>query len=386
MRRWLHVQRYVQGESRALETLLLRRTETLLRAATQSEDGGPAADGSYVITLTTRLAGLEVIKHVRVRTGVAYRSGLRTLLPITWHAEPARHAFPAFEGTLELEPLDEHTAALSLAGSYRTPLGPLGGVADAAALHHVAVATAERLVAGLADELERVAAEPGRPTRSRGPRRGEPLRVGDVMTPDPIVFDASMPLRTASLLLFHAEISGAPVVTASGELIGVLSERDLLAKEATTRFGIGRAVADEDRRREARTAGEACSRPARTTVPDARLADVARMLLDYDISRLVVVDGGEVAGIVSRHDVLAALLRDDAEILYVLQQELKAHDAEDVEVTVHAGVVELAGRARLRSVAEQLPALAATIDGVIAVDADDLMWAEDDILPPVPYI
>lgn len=386
MRRWVFAQRYVRGEPQALERTLLREVDRLIRVAAVSPDQEPAADGSYVIELATQVAGLEVAKHVRVRTGVAFRSGHRVLLPLSWHAEPARVVFPAFEGTVELEPLDNHTAALSLAGSYKTPLGPVGGLADATALHRIAVDTAERLVAGLATELTWAVAGPPHIEESEGPRRGEPLRVMDVMTADPIVLDAEMPLRTAALLLFHGEISGAPVVTVTGELVGVLSERDLLAKEATVRFNLGREGAAEDRRRDARTAGQACTRPARTTVPEARLSDVAREMLDHDVSRLVVIDEGKVAGIVTRHDVLAALLRDDGDIAYAIQRILDTQGATGVHVSVHAGEVTLSGRAERRSVVERLPDVVAAVDGVLAVETADLQWEDDDILPPVPYV
>jgi CBS domain-containing protein len=386
MKRWIYAYRYVAGDPERLEDVLLSRADELILDATTGAEPEPAADGSFTVDLTTPLAGIDVAKRIRVQIGVAYRTASRTMLPLQWHADPGRRAFPQFEGTLEIEPLDSRTAQLTLAGSYRLPLGPVGAAVDATVLHGAAKRTAEHLVRALAGGLTKEAAAGPRAAPSPGPRRGEALRVADVMTDEPLTLDDSLPLRTAALLLFHAEVSGAPVVARSGKLVGVLSERDLLAKEATARFGFGRKAAEEDRRRLARTAGDACTRPARTTAPDSLLADVAREMLDADVSRLVVVDEGRVTGIVSRHDVLAALLRDDTEIDYALQRVLDTEHATEVQATVTWGEVKLAGSTRLRTTAEKLPRLAGEIEGVMDVDAEELSWEENDVIPPLPYV
>jgi CBS domain-containing protein len=57
--------------------------------------------------------------------------------------------------------------------------------------------------------------------------------VGDVMTPDPIVFRTDESLQEAARRLEESEISGAPVVDSSGQLVGVLSETDLVRARAT---------------------------------------------------------------------------------------------------------------------------------------------------------
>lgn len=385
MKRWIYAYRYAAGSPELLERTLLARAGGLLTEATAGIEQDPAADGSFTVDLTTPLAGIDIAKRIRVHVGVAHRRATRVVLPVRWHADPARLAFPEFTGTLELEPLDARTVQLSMAGSYGVPLGVLGAVVDATVLQGAAQRTAEHLVGRLARALTQAAGTPV-PRPARGPRPGEPLRVADVMTSDPLTVDAELPLRTTAMLLFHAEISGAPVVSRKGELVGVISEHDLLAKEATSRFGWGRKAADEDRRRWARTAGEACTRPALVTAPGARLGEVARAMLDADVSRMVVVDAARVAGIVTRHDVLAALLREDADIAYAVQQVVEREEAPGVKVDVAWGEVRLAGTAPLRSTADRLPVLVAAVEGVMAVDGEELAWADNDVLPPVPFV
>jgi CBS domain-containing protein len=380
VRRWLYTYQYVPGEPEQLEQRLQAEAGELVRRALGADRHETAVDGSLLVDLPGELAGIDMAKQVRVRTGVAHRSGSRLLIPIEWRAEPARLMFPAFEGQLELEQQSSAHVQLSLVGSYRVPLGPVGGLADTAGLHRVAERTVEQVLQGVARELSASASE------TPGPRfaRRWPLRVRDVMTPDPLVLDPQLPLKSAALLLFYAEVSGAPVVAADGSLMGVLSERDLLAKEAPERFGFGRAAADEQRRRDATTVADACSRPAAVTVPDARLADAARELLDRDISRLVVIDEGRVVGIVSRHDVLAALVRDDAELYAAVQEALEPLDADGVRAEVTWGEVVLSGTVELRTTHAAAVDAVRGVDGVMSVDAEGLAWQQDDIVPFVP--
>jgi CBS domain-containing protein len=386
MRRWIYAYRYVKGDPKDLERTMLERGRDLLQLATAASDVEPAGDGTFLVHVQSRVAGLDLAKQVRVSIGVARRKLMRVILPVAWHADPARIAFPAFEGSIELEPLDRDLAQLTVVGSYMVPLGPLGVAADVTVLRQVGDGTADRLAAALARELERATASPAPVERPGGPRQGQPLVVRDVMTVDPLVIPADAPLRTAALMLFHAQVSGAPVVDDDGALVGVLSEHDLLAKEASVAPGMGRRAREEDRRRHAVTVGEACSRPAFVTAPDARLSEATREMLDRDVSRLAVVDGGRVAGIVTRHDVLAAFVRDDAELQYAIQRVLDDHRATDVDATVQWGEVTLTGTARLRSTATQLPQAVSRVDGVIAVHTAGLTWLEDDVIRMAPSL
>jgi CBS domain-containing protein len=381
MRRWLYTYQYVTGAPDQLVRRLQAEAGELVRRALGAPLHETAVDGSILVDLPGEMAGVGMTKQVRVRTGVAHRSGRRLLIPIEWRAEPAGIAFPVFEGNLEVEKQSSTHVQLTLVGSYRVPLGPAGGLVDTAGLHRVAERTVERMLRAVADEL----GAPASVSIGMAQRRW-PLRVEDVMTPDPLVLDPETPLKSAALLLFYAEVSGAPVVAADGSLVGVLSERDLLAKEAPDRFGFGRAAADDHRRREATTVADACSRPAAVTVPDARLADVANELLDRDISRLVVIDEGRVVGIVSRHDVLAALVRDDAELYAAVQETLDPFDGADVSTEVTWGEVALSGTVDLRTTHAAVIDAVRAVDGVMRVNADGLVCQHDDIVPFMPLV
>lgn len=385
MKNWLFAHQTVPGDPEELARRLRHELRDLLRRATGTADDEVTADGSFLLHLGGPGSGLPV-KHVRVHTGVATtvdRVEGRLRLPLRWQADPAAVLYPAFEGALELYTSGSHQADLVLVGSYRPPLGPVGELADVVALGRVADRTAQRLVTALAGQLRAAlpAADPDAPP----PSPAAPLLVGALTTPDPLVLHDRLRLRAAVMLLHHLGVHGAPVVDAAGDLVGVLSEADLLEKAAAPRMGLGMgpAAAQSLRRHDALTVGDACSRPAIATAPEATVADAARLMLDRGVARLVVVDDGRVAGIISRSDILRALLRTDAELeaaATALVDALGEH-----EVTVHAawGEVTLDGvvghRSHLATVVEQVRA----IDGVMAVDAD-LSWRDNDIVELFP--
>jgi CBS domain-containing protein len=358
----------------------------LLQAATASPPSEPGGDGSFLLDLPARAFGRDLAKQVRVRTGIRHRAGHRVLLPIEWRAEPAGALFPTFEGTLELEELAPRLTELRLVGRVASPLGPLGGYLDAGALRRIGDATAERLVIDLIRALE-TAARSGSGAPAAGRRPGDVV-VGDVMTPAPIVVTEDTPLRECVRTLSSGGVSGLPVLDDDGVLVGILSEADLLPRLAPDRGGIGRRANEEARRRDARTAGAACSRPPRCTAVDTPVVAAARELLDHDVARLVVLDGGQVAGIVTRHDVIRALVRADEDVAAAVDGVLRDRGADEVFVDVHAGEVRLEGEVELRTVAAELPTLIEAIPGVDRVDDTRLAWRVDDLvaLTPTPLI
>jgi CBS domain-containing protein len=382
VRYWVYRYDYVRGDVAQLDATLRARVTDIIRAATGAPDDRPAADGSFAVPLSGIVAGRTITARVRVTTGVATHEAGYLRIPVQWRGDRHAHLLPDFDGTLELQPEWDSQAQLTLTGSYHVPLGPLGVAVDSTVLNGVAYDTVGQLVGRLAVELER--ALPSASSARRQLASGPLLRVRDVMSFDPVVIDESTPVTSAAQILFACEISGAPVVSPTGRLVGVISERDLLDKEAPPSAGIGRATREAERRRDARSVGEACTRPAVTTSPDATVHAVAGLMRHRGVGRLVVVDGSEIRGIVSRHDILKALMRSDQQLQAVVDEIISDNKAEHVYATVDWAEVTLSGTAPTRSQATELVSQVSDIDGVVGVN-DHLLWEFDDLVTlPMP--
>jgi CBS domain-containing protein len=374
MERWVCARRTVTGEPEALKRLLIADTPALLQAATGSPAEAPGGDGSFPLVLTTEGGGVH--KAVSATVGQAsVRSGWMQI-PLRWRADPLPGLFPAFDGFVEVEDLDRRSIGLAVLGRYRPPASLLGGLADRLALSRVADGVVERIARGLVGALvsQDVAhADPG-----------PAMTVQDVMSPEPLVFGEEMSLRGAANLMLLGRIHGAPVVDDHGQLVGVLSEADLLDKVAPYREGVSRDVRLSWRRHDAVTVGEACSRPARTTAVDATIRAAAAQMAEQDVSRLVVMRGAEVAGILTRHDVLKALVRGDAAIESAVEVVVDRAGHDGLAVDVADGRVTLSGRVPLHSQAIHLQEEIGQVDGVLAVDVSDLRHEADDLVGPPP--
>jgi CBS domain-containing protein len=124
--------------------------------------------------------------------------------------------------------------------------------------------------------------------------------VGDLMTPDPVVVSESMPLVEAAKLMDVHGVSGLPVVDASGALVGVVSQTDLL--HARTTEGLWHAWPGLAVR-------HLMTRPAVRVDVDAGLDDAAELMERLRIHRLVVVadDGQTPVGVLSVSDLVHSM-------------------------------------------------------------------------------
>jgi len=124
--------------------------------------------------------------------------------------------------------------------------------------------------------------------------------VGDFMTPEPLVAFEGMPLVDAAGLMDEHNISGLPVVDASGALVGVVSETDLL--HARTTEGLWHAWPGLSVR-------HLMTRPAISVGADSNLEDAAGLMERLRIHRLVVVadDGRTPIGILSVSDLVHSM-------------------------------------------------------------------------------
>jgi CBS domain-containing protein len=129
-----------------------------------------------------------------------------------------------------------------------------------------------------------------------------PLPVGAVMTPFPVVVRVDTSLDEIAELLAENDVSGVPVVDASGVLVGVVSQTDLIRAAASSGQGL--------RPWTGYTARHVMSRHPVIAHEDTPLVEAARRLERHGIHRLVVVaaDGTTPIGVVSISDLLPLLV------------------------------------------------------------------------------
>jgi len=146
------------------------------------------------------------------------------------------------------------------------------------------------------------------------------LTAGDLMSREVVAIPQHLSVRKAARLLSDAKVSGAPVIDGLGVCVGVLSATDFVhlaeADRPATRVK-NQCVCSEWQVVEVEnlpTDEVSCfMTPDPVTVrPSANITQLARMMLDAHIHRLIVVDSqGRPVGIVSSTDVLAAVAYAD---------------------------------------------------------------------------
>ncbi|UNO38893.1 CBS domain-containing protein [Streptomyces sp. MST-110588] len=196
--------------------------------------------------------------------------------------------------------------------------------------------------------------------------------------------------EVVSILAKHRK-TGLPVVDGDGKVLGVISETDLMFRQAAQdilqnrwynrRRLTGSARAARARARSLR-AGQLMTSPPVTVGPHQSVAEAARLMVAGRIDRLPVVDAeGRLCGLVTRSDLLKVYLRPDEEIREELITEVLVRTLglkpAAIGVTVNAGVVTLRGRLPRSGEVRTAVRLAGRIDGVVAV-VDELEYAEDD--------
>lgn len=115
-------------------------------------------------------------------------------------------------------------------------------------------------------------------------------------------------------VLAERDISGMPVVDSAGDVVGVVSERDLayalggpLVRRSLRRHH-GRPISPaSDLPREGRRAKDIMTTPVLAVAPDTAIEEVARVMQAHQVNRVPVIDDGRLVGIVTRGDVLGAV-------------------------------------------------------------------------------
>ena len=198
--------------------------------------------------------------------------------------------------------------------------------------------------------------------------------VKDVMTAEVVAVRRDTTFKELAAVLRRYRVSALPVVDDAGRVIGVVSEADLLAKEALADPGVMAEVLHRKdvRKAEGLTAGDLMTSPPVTAAPEDPIGQAARMMHFMRVKRLPVVNsGGQLVGIVSRSDVLAVFDRPDEDIRTEIVDSMLLHefliDPRLFKVTVESGVVTMEGTPETAALGHALVRKARHVPGVVAV-------------------
>jgi CBS domain-containing protein len=198
------------------------------------------------------------------------------------------------------------------------------------------------------------------------------MRVRDLMTSPAVAVSHQTTLRETAALLSRQRIAGVPVVR-DGELVGVVSEADIIEKERGPDEA-SRDLASRLLRRKrsaaayATTAGDAMTSPP--VVVEAWMSDyeAAWLMSIHDVGRLPVLDRGTLVGVVARADLVRHFARSDSEIEHDIREDvIDTLLVADVDVRVDAGRVFLEGEVEHEADLGCLRHAVSRVPGVVAV-------------------
>ncbi|HLG00496.1 MAG TPA: CBS domain-containing protein [Acidimicrobiia bacterium] len=209
------------------------------------------------------------------------------------------------------------------------------------------------------------------------------MRVRDVMTAEPVTVREETPLKDIVTILLDHEIGGAPVVDDKGALRGIVTEADVMSREAygSRRRRPLRLLADYLAGRDPGWLSRASGTTARdvmsprvvTTHPGEDLRVAARRMLEQRVKRLVVVDGDRIVGIVSRQDLLHLFAVPDNEVTREVEALIadvwRVPEHLDVRFSVDHGVVRLDGSVDHPSDGAVVERAVEALPGVVAVES-----------------
>ena len=211
------------------------------------------------------------------------------------------------------------------------------------------------------------------------------MQAKDVMTPSVVTVGPDATVREIAALLLEKRISAVPVIGAENQLVGIVSEGDLMRRpesgtERQRSWWLSLLAGPEDEARayiktHGYRAKDVMTAPVITVGGKTPLDEVASVLERHRIKRVPVVKDGGVVGIVSRANLLHGLAAGpsetpaplgDGEIRDALQKSIAEFGlpAEFINVVVSSGRVQLWGAVRAQSEKNALRIATENLPGV----------------------
>jgi len=224
------------------------------------------------------------------------------------------------------------------------------------------------------------------------------MKTADVMTLGVVTVLPSASTAEATQLMLRYGISGLPVVTDKGDLVGMITERDFL-RRAETGTAQRRPrwselllpdtkLADEYVRSHSRTVADVMTRDVITANDNTPLENVVDLMERHGIKRLPVLRDGKIIGMVSRANLLKAVARQTKDVSSESDETIRNRIVGElrnqpwpprasIDITVRDGVVTLRGFVNDERLRRGVRVAAETASGVKAVND------EIEVIPPV---
>jgi CBS domain-containing protein len=205
------------------------------------------------------------------------------------------------------------------------------------------------------------------------------VKVGEIMTTDIVSVAPDTPFKEVVERLIHGDVGSVPVVDQGGKVVGLITEADLICKEAygDRRRGLSLlmdALSARDHhwaiKAGASVAADLMTRNVVGCRSDEDVKAVARRMLDLGLKRMPVVDAGNLVGIISRHDILEMFARPDDAIARDVERVLSNRNMPDdhhVTYSLADGVVTLTGDVRYKWDAPIVVSMVRSVPGVVNV-------------------
>jgi CBS domain-containing protein len=215
-------------------------------------------------------------------------------------------------------------------------------------------------------------APPEPPYLGRNPDEEAPVQARDVMTRDVVTVGPMTSAKYAAEVMERHGYAALPVVD-DDALIGIVAEADVLRHRIPTDPRLHARREEDSGPVAPQLVGEVMTADVRTVDVRTDLADIAGIFVDDRLRSVPVLEDGRLAGIVSRRDVLHALVRPDDELRDELQGLVESYTGEpgayDVRVTDGVATVRrVTGRAQPSAAVEEqaITEIARTVGGIVA--------------------